>query len=185
MFELIPLVDEALNSLAHLSAGLATGDILRERLDIKETEQLKRNSDKIMDAGVALYQDIDLFPLHTIGRNSRLVTSIIGNHRGYLHIPYVDGPIGFAVGCGYCVAKNARNLRNLNYSRILKHGAVSAASALTHPVIDLLSGGGVPYLPNESLSLHNYGENHFSIAFHSAVIGISLLALYCSHRKRK
>ena len=185
MFELIPLVDEALNSLAHLSAGLATGDILRERLDIKETEELKRNSDKVMDSGVALFQDIDLAPMYTIGRNSRLITSIVGNHRGYLHIPYVDGPIGFAVGCGYCIAKNARSLRNLNYSKILKHGAVSAACALTHPVIDLLSGGGVPYLPNQYLSLHNYGDNHFSFVFHSAVIGISLLALYCSRRKRK
>jgi len=184
MLELITILNEATNLLAHGSAGLAMGDILRERLSIKETTKLARTSDKVADSVAATYPDADLIP-RIVGRGYRTITSLIGNHRGNLHIPWVDGPIGFAGGCGYYVMKNIRDLKNLDYSKLLKNGLISAASALTHPLIDYLSGGGVPYAPGRYVSFHSYRGNEFSTAFHLSVVCISLLALYCSHRKRK
>jgi hypothetical protein len=179
-----------LNGVAHITTGAFAGKASRKLLKYEynlyndsETENTKNISsyqNKKSKFNEILYSVSDAFL--GLSPDSDIVVNFFGEHRGYLHIPYVELLYGFSFGLIRDVAIN----RKLKIKNAIKNGISAAVATITHFLIDLGSGGKIPISFNQYILPHQFLQGYDNILYHG-IIAISSLAgiFYISYMNRR
>jgi hypothetical protein len=173
-----------LNGIAHITTGAFVGKASRKLLNYEynlyHNSEIENTKNKKSKFNEILYSISDAFL--GLSPDSDIVVNFFGEHRGYLHIPYVELLYGFSFGLIRDVIIN----RKLKIKNAVKNAISASMATITHFLIDLGSGGKIPISFNQYILPHQFLQGYDNILYHG-IIAISSLAgiFYISYMNRR